>query len=112
MFKIRKTRNNVIREKMDIKNSVFDYRRYKQLNWYGQVQRMDQGRLPRRIRKVSTWKTKKGKTSQFLDAGGYNRDERGGELANWSGSTERCGERKLIYLRTERCENIKQFVYK
>jgi hypothetical protein len=26
---------NVIRQKMDIKNSVLDYIRYKQLNWYG-----------------------------------------------------------------------------
>ena len=28
---------------------VLDYVRYKQLNWYGHVQRMDQERLPRRI---------------------------------------------------------------
>ena len=25
---------------------------------------------------LSTWKTKKGKTSKFMDAGGYNRNER------------------------------------
>ena len=31
------------------KNSVLDYIRYKQLNWYGHVQRMDQETLPRRI---------------------------------------------------------------
>ena len=36
MFKIR---NNVIREKIDIKNSVLDYIRYKQLNWYDHVRR-------------------------------------------------------------------------
>ena len=35
--------------KMNIKNSVLDYIRYKQLNWYGDVQNMDQERLPRRI---------------------------------------------------------------
>ena len=35
MFKIRENQNNVIREKMNIKNSVLDYIRYKQLNWYG-----------------------------------------------------------------------------
>ena len=28
---------------------VLDYMRYKQLNWYGHVHRMDQERLPRRI---------------------------------------------------------------
>ena len=43
---------------------------------------------------MPTWKTKKGKTLEYLDAGGYNRNERAG---NWS--TERGGERKLIYLR-------------
>ena len=45
MFKIRKLRNNVIKEKMNIKNSVLDYIRYKQLNWYGHVQRIDEERL-------------------------------------------------------------------
>jgi len=54
---------------------------------------------------VPTWKTKKGKTSEFLDAGGYNRNE-SGELATWNGSTERGGERKFT-LGTERYENIK-----
>ena len=49
MFKIKKIRNNVIGEKINIKNSVLDYMRYQQLNWYGHVQRMDQERLPRRI---------------------------------------------------------------
>ena len=29
---------------------------------------------------VPTWKTKKGKTSKFVDSGGYNRNEREG---NW-----------------------------
>ena len=48
------------------------------------------------FRMVPTWKTKIGKTSEFLDAGGYNRNEKAG---NWNGSTERGGERKLIYLR-------------
>ena len=32
MLKIRKNINNVIREKMNTKNSVLDYIRYKQLN--------------------------------------------------------------------------------
>jgi hypothetical protein len=49
MFKIRNIRNNVIREKMNIKNSILDYIRYKQLNWYGYVQRMNEERLPQKI---------------------------------------------------------------
>ena len=35
---------------------------------------------------VSAWKKIKGKTSKFVDAGGYNRNERG--------STEKGGEEK------------------
>ena len=49
MFKIRKNTNNVVREIIDIKNSVLDYIGYNELNWCGHVQRMDQERLPRRI---------------------------------------------------------------
>ena len=47
--RLEKIRNNVIREKMNIKNSVLDYKRYKQLNLYGHVQRMDEERQPRTI---------------------------------------------------------------
>ena len=47
--RLKKSRNNVIRGKMVTKNSVLDYIRYKQLNWYGHVQRMDQERLSRII---------------------------------------------------------------
>ena len=34
---------------MNIKNSVLDYIKYKQLNWYFQVKRMDEERLPQKI---------------------------------------------------------------
>ena len=34
---------------MNIKNSVLDYIRYKQLEWYDHVQRMNEERLPRTI---------------------------------------------------------------
>jgi hypothetical protein len=33
---------------MSIKNSILDYIRYKQLNWYGHMKRVGQGSLPRR----------------------------------------------------------------
>ena len=56
---------------------------------------------------VSTWRKKEEKTSKFVDAEGYNRNERGGELTTWNGSTEKGGEKKRIKtLSTERCENI------
>ena len=34
---------------MNINNSVLDYIRYKQLNWYGHVQKMDEKSFSRRI---------------------------------------------------------------
>ena len=42
--RLEEIRNNVIREKNIVKNSVLDYIRYKQLNWYDHGQRMDQER--------------------------------------------------------------------
>ena len=48
--RLEKIRNNVIREK-NIKNSVLDYIRYKQLNWYGHIQRIDKQRILRNILK-------------------------------------------------------------
>ena len=50
MTKIRKKiRNNAITGKMNIKHFVLDCVSYKQLNWYGYLQRMDEERLSRRI---------------------------------------------------------------
>jgi hypothetical protein len=43
-----KIRNN-IRKKTNIKNSLLDYIKYKHLNWYDHVQKMDEGSLPRKI---------------------------------------------------------------
>ena len=45
----KKNRNNVIREKMNIKNSILDYIRYKQMNWYGHVERIEEERLTPKI---------------------------------------------------------------
>ena len=93
---------------MSIKNSVFDYIRYKQLNWYGHVQRMEQERLPRRIfRMVLTWKTKKEKTSEFLDAGGYNRNQRTGNWRLGMGLQRGVEKESKFSLGTEKFENIK-----
>ena len=55
---------------MNIKNYIFDYIRYKQFNWYGHVQRM--------CEEILEWEKKKRKTSKFVDAGSYNRNEREG----------------------------------
>ena len=42
-----KIRKKIIREKINIKNSFLDYLRYKQLNWYDNVQRLPQNILER-----------------------------------------------------------------
>ena len=34
---------------MNVKNSVIDYVKYKQLNWYGHIRRMPEERIPRRV---------------------------------------------------------------
>ena len=81
---------------MDNKNSVLDYIRYKQLNWYGHVQRMEEERLP--------WKTKKGKTSKFVDAD-YNRNEGEGNQQLGVGWQRRV-EKENKTLGTKICENI------
>ena len=47
--RLQKIRNIVIREKMNINDLVLDFMRYKQLNWYGHVQTMNEERLPRKI---------------------------------------------------------------
>ena len=38
----KKIRNNIIREKIKIKNSGLDYTEYKQLNFYSNLQRMNE----------------------------------------------------------------------
>jgi len=41
-------RNNIIKQKMNVTRSVLDDIKTKQLQWYGHVQRMEEGRLPGR----------------------------------------------------------------
>ena len=36
----------LLEKKINIKNSVLDYLRYKQLNWYDNVRRMKEEKLP------------------------------------------------------------------
>ena len=49
MLKIRKNRSIVIREKSNIKNSILDYTRYKELKWNGHVRRMNEESLLQNI---------------------------------------------------------------
>ena len=63
---------------MHIKNSVLDYIRYKKLNWYDHVQRIDEERLPRRNLEwcPSGKRRRKGRLRIFVDAGSNDWKER------------------------------------
>ena len=68
-------------KKMNIKNSVLDSIRYKQMNWYGHVRRMNKERPPQKnVGVVFTWKKKKkkGQTSKFVDVGSNTSNGREG----------------------------------
>ena len=43
-----KIRNNIIKQKMNVTRSLLDEIKTKQLKWYGHVQRMEEGRLPKK----------------------------------------------------------------
>ena len=77
-------------EKMSIKNSVLDYIRYKQLNWYGHVQRMCEERLPR---KILEWcppgkRRKRRPRYSWMQEVTTGMRERG-ELTTWNGLIEK-----------------------
>jgi len=46
-----KIRNNIIKHKMNVTRSLLDDIKTKQLQWYGHVQRMEEGRLPKEVMK-------------------------------------------------------------
>jgi hypothetical protein len=48
-----KIRNNIIKQKMNVTRSHLDDINTKQLKWYGHVQRMEEGRLPKLVMKWS-----------------------------------------------------------
>ena len=45
--KLEKIRNIEIRQQMKVQNTILDFIRYRQLEWYGHVCRMPETRLPR-----------------------------------------------------------------
>jgi len=44
-----KMRNNIIKQKMNVTRSLLEDIKTKQLKWYGHVQRMEEGRLPKMV---------------------------------------------------------------
>ena len=57
---------------------------------------------------VPTWKTKKGKTSKFVDEGGYNKDKRQGNWRLGISRQRRVKKERKFLLGTEKCENTKK----
>ena len=48
-----KIRNTIIKQKMNVTRSLLDDIKTQQLIWYGHVQRMEKGRLPKKFMKWS-----------------------------------------------------------
>ena len=48
-----KIRNNILKQKMNVTKSLLEDIKTKQLKWYGHVQRMEGGRLPKKVMKWS-----------------------------------------------------------
>ena len=46
-------RNTIIKHKMNVARSLLDDIKTKQPQWYGHVQRMEEGRLPKEVMKLS-----------------------------------------------------------
>jgi len=46
-----KIRNTIIKQKMNVTRSLLDDIKTKQLEWYGHVSRMEEGRLPKEVMK-------------------------------------------------------------
>ena len=44
-----KIKDNIIKQKMNVTRSLLDDIKTKQLLWYGHVQRMEEGRLPKKL---------------------------------------------------------------
>ena len=84
---------------MNIKNSILDYIRYKQLNWYGHVQRVDQEGLPRRILEwCPPGRRRKGRPwNSWMQEVITGIRERG--ICDLEWVDREGGERRLIYLR-------------
>ena len=70
---------NDIRDNIKIKNSVLDYIRYKQLNWYGHVQRMDEERNGVHLEEEGR------EDLEIIECRSYNRNERERERERASG---------------------------
>jgi len=76
-----KIRNTIIEQKMNVRRSLLDDIKTKQLQWFGHVQRMDEGRLTKEVMK---WRP-------------TGRRKRGRPKLNWAeGIRGLMGEKRLM----------------
>jgi hypothetical protein len=105
-----KIRNNIIKHKINVTKSLLDDIKTKQLQWYGHVQRMEEGRLLKQVIKLRPPGRRKRGKPKLTWAEGIKglMGEKG--LMEKTGMTEATGGR--IYcncqMGAERCENIVQ----
>ena len=101
--------NNFIREKMNIKNSILDYVRYKQLNWCGHAQRMEEERLPREILKWCPPGRRMEGTlrNSWMQEVTTGMRERGIDDLEWVDKEQEGAEKENKTLGRERCENTR-----
>ena len=93
---------------MNIKNSILDYIRSKELNWYGYVQRMEEERPSWKILECSPPVRRgrgKPRNSWMKEVTRGMRQRGVGSLVCRQGEAEK--ENKIVTLGTDRCENIK-----
>ena len=65
-----KFRNNIIKQKMNVTRSLLEDVKTKQLKCYGHVQRMEEGRLPKKVMKWSSPGRRKRGRPKFTWVGG------------------------------------------
>jgi hypothetical protein len=73
-----KIRNTVIEQKINVERSLLEDIKNKQLQWYGDVQRMEEGRLPKEVMKWRpTGRRKRGRPKLTWAEGIRGRWEKG-----------------------------------
>ena len=105
-----KIRNTIIKQKMKLTRSLLDDIKTKQLQWYGHVQRMEEGRLPKEAIKWRPPGRRKRGRSKRTWAEGIRRlmGEKGLMEEDWTDKSN--WRKKTLYLSmgAGRCENIVQ----
>jgi len=79
--------NNIIKQKMNIVRILLENIKTKQLQWYGYVQRMEEGRLPKEVMKWRPPVRRKGGRPKLTWAEGIRgvMGEKGLMEENWNG---------------------------